>query len=675
MPFNKTSLKFDVLEKYLVENYPNDVLMPVRRGSKAPAFPHSGGRWSFESWKQVKNDCSWSDACVVLNRLCVVDVDSEEANNKLLARFPSALANAPVEKTLRGFHYWFIRPDFADDLGYFDGAAQREKGIDFKSVYSNGTGGIIVVSPSDGRTWVTGRELWETPPFHMPFELLDAVAAPKVPLASCVMRCVDGELVEARRSRFVTISSYFEPVLSGEFSADGFPVPLLSSVLRDLIALVDQRRLPESIGNTSPEDVDKWIAEIATAGDLIGLPRVSLESAINNEVVLVDIWARKVLPVQTRVCREEVESFLLTRDAVLVRVPDSLVLEHLPRTIIDTWGLFSDDDSVDEPVDDSVLSISSPPGPRFGKSLPSEVARMMEKHSDTLVAAGGFVAGAVLDHAAPGSDIDLFIHSCTTVEADEILAEFMLMTGSTFVCATMNAVTLAMERPGGGAPLAVQLIRSINTCRAEILANFDFSPCKVLARSVGEGNFVVECLPSFIGSARNMAFVVDFVKWNSASCFRVLKYCAKGFDVILPGVTSETREKPPLPTTTWDASVLLKAHEHILTSRYYHGYYHPKPLTISDVCKAFKSFKDATQSGYDEIIWTGRLEHALKEMDSNDGGRGRPEAAHERSALVPRLGEWITPGSMMRVKPSRHGRIMSRIEIDVKKYRQNFSFL
>ena len=59
-----------------------------------------------------------------------------------------------MERTNRGFHYWFKRPAIADSLGYFDGAAQREPKIDFKSICSTGTSGVILVAPSPGKTWI-----------------------------------------------------------------------------------------------------------------------------------------------------------------------------------------------------------------------------------------------------------------------------------------------------------------------------------------------------------------------------------------------------------------------------------------------------------------------------------------------------------------------------------------
>jgi hypothetical protein len=616
--------------------------------------------------KRVKiTDGPLPDVCVVLNRLCVVDVDSDEANECLLARFPDALASAPVEKTSRGFHYWFVRPDVADELGYYDGAAQRGKAVDFKSVFSNGTGGIIVVAPGDGRSWVRGRSLWDSKPFDIPSDLLDAVAAPKTPRASCVMRCLDGELVEARRSLTVTVSSYFEPVVSGDFDGDCFPVPLPSLLARDLVAIVDSRRLPPDVGTPAIPDVDGWVAEVARAADIVGLPRASLDAALNSEVVSADIWARKVVPVHALARRSETEAVRLVGDSALSQVPDVLALEPLSPAVILEWGLFAEFATPPIVPGGLQLSISAPPSQAFARAVPAEVAALLERHPDTLVAAGGFVAGAVLDRAAPGSDVDLFVHSCAPDQADALLAEFMLTPGSTFVCATPNAVTLAMDGERG--PLAVQLVRRIHSCRAHVVSSFDFPPCKVLARSAGPGRFALECLPSFMESARSMAFVVDFSCWNAASSFRALKYCAKGFAVVLPGVSSEMRRAPPPPLTTCDAAVLLNAHAHIVKSRAatpsYRQARSPREdarVTIAEVCGACKHFQAVQQSGYEEIALSGRLEHALREIGAREGGPRGPESAHERLALVLRADEWMT-GDLSRPKPAKHGRLLSRI--------------
>ena len=47
---------------------------------------------------------------------------------------------------------------------------------------------------------------------------------------------------------------------------------------------------------------------------------------------------------------------------------------------------------------------------------------------------------------------------------------------------------------------------------------------------------IVEALPIFIHSLRRMAFHVDIMFWSPASVARIMKYVAKGFECVVPGI-------------------------------------------------------------------------------------------------------------------------------------------
>ena len=73
--------------------------------------------------------------------------------------------------------------------------------------------------------------------------------------------------------------------------------------------------------------------------------------------------------------------------------------------------------------------------------------------------------------------------------------------------------------------------------RSQILEYFDLAPCKALARIDPESEeLIVEALPLFINSLRRMAFHVDIMYWSPASIARIMKYVAKGFECVVPGV-------------------------------------------------------------------------------------------------------------------------------------------
>lgn len=167
------------LESYLREHFPRDVLIPCIKGEKRPSRKFSGNRWTWFDYDRLSTFVvDNSDWAITLHDLCVVDVDSLEQVADLEARFP-VLRTVPAVRTRKGMHYYFRRSALADESGYLDGAAQREKGIDFKTVTSTGTGGILVVPPSPNKTWLRapfGEGAVDITP--IPDDLLAAVALP-----------------------------------------------------------------------------------------------------------------------------------------------------------------------------------------------------------------------------------------------------------------------------------------------------------------------------------------------------------------------------------------------------------------------------------------------------------------------------------------------------------------
>jgi len=170
---------------------------PVDAGTKKPSFKHAGGSWTWECYEKLKLDHSTVDVCIsaytlsslwcgararartpfhasppprpraVLHDLAVVDVDSVAQARELEERFPSLLT-APRETTRKGMHYFFKRSEACDRDGFYDGSAQLTKGIDFKSITRTGTGGIVVVAPSTGKSWVTAIKPYSAPCSDIP---------------------------------------------------------------------------------------------------------------------------------------------------------------------------------------------------------------------------------------------------------------------------------------------------------------------------------------------------------------------------------------------------------------------------------------------------------------------------------------------------------------------------
>ena len=151
------------------------VPIPLSSGEKKPMVAHRLGQWS---WKELGDFILQHDNInephdtwgLLLDRVCAIDADDMATVAFIEERVPE-LASAPCQKTKRGMHYFFARPAWADDEGFYDGAAQnrqhadeavRALKVDFKSVTANmGTRGVLQVSPSAGKEWL--RPPWSWP--------------------------------------------------------------------------------------------------------------------------------------------------------------------------------------------------------------------------------------------------------------------------------------------------------------------------------------------------------------------------------------------------------------------------------------------------------------------------------------------------------------------------------
>eukprot|EP00798_Chlamydomonas_sp_ICE-L_P011709 gene11709-biopygen15870 len=160
------------------------VLIPT--GAKKPIVCHKEpGQWSMEKAHiyMVKNPehAQWG---LLLDSLCVVDADSDDAVAKIEALqdpdVVEALSVCPIQQTNKGRHYLFIRPEWADAEGYWDGARQVIGfDADLKTRCSTGTRGVLAICPSLNKTWV--REPWAagTKLVDIPRTLMELVAKPK----------------------------------------------------------------------------------------------------------------------------------------------------------------------------------------------------------------------------------------------------------------------------------------------------------------------------------------------------------------------------------------------------------------------------------------------------------------------------------------------------------------
>ena len=136
------------LASWLKQDHPHDILIPIRQGKngKKPLTKHSNGAWTWERADALLPDPRYKDWGILQRSLCVVDIDDPAVQAELEQAYPE-LGAAPMETTRHGAHVYFQRSPRADEFRCFDGKADVAK-VDFKTVTSTGTAGLLVVCPS-----------------------------------------------------------------------------------------------------------------------------------------------------------------------------------------------------------------------------------------------------------------------------------------------------------------------------------------------------------------------------------------------------------------------------------------------------------------------------------------------------------------------------------------------
>ena len=179
----------DKWAEYLKENRPANVLMPGvlrQQGNgdlvKAPMLAHKDGKWTWERYEQI--DMSKAKMLgILLKDIIVIDIDGKEYLQPYEAVYED-LNDCPQEMTKNGAHYFYLRTKLCDELKLFDMARglkskdlPRKEGqdtlpIDIKTRCSTGSGGFLIVTPSENKSWVSGREPWNMPMREIPDEFV-----------------------------------------------------------------------------------------------------------------------------------------------------------------------------------------------------------------------------------------------------------------------------------------------------------------------------------------------------------------------------------------------------------------------------------------------------------------------------------------------------------------------
>ena len=142
--------------------------IPLLAGTKTPARKHSTKPWSWEKLALFTDEFpTHRDYGLLLDNLCAIDADNAEMVDVLeelrVAHNLEEMNNCPMQLTARGQHLIFLRPSWADNEGFYDGAAQNPaiSEIDFKSKCSTGSRGVLCIAPSKDKSWAPGRAPWD----------------------------------------------------------------------------------------------------------------------------------------------------------------------------------------------------------------------------------------------------------------------------------------------------------------------------------------------------------------------------------------------------------------------------------------------------------------------------------------------------------------------------------
>lgn len=189
------------LSSFLNTNFPRCIPIPLKKEQKSPLYPHKNlfdeelwYKWNANGERHVQQ--GHPIGLTLRQDLIVFDIDDEAWCEYLKEKFPS-FTLTPCCKTKKGAHFYFRRTQQCEALGIYDGARNlktmrkdcvaglpyESEGseakdddllvmpIDTKTVCSTGTGGIIVVPPSQGKEWV--RSLVDTPLLDVPSEFIE----------------------------------------------------------------------------------------------------------------------------------------------------------------------------------------------------------------------------------------------------------------------------------------------------------------------------------------------------------------------------------------------------------------------------------------------------------------------------------------------------------------------
>ena len=514
-------LQVDRLQSWLTEHAPSDQLMPVEIAAKQPMFKHAAPHEWYKAklYRWRTQNPAHTNFAIILKSMCVVDVDNAAVAAELEQRFPELL-RAPCEKTAKGMHYFFTRPALADMHGYYDARSPVLAAVDFKTRTASGTGGVLVVSPSAGKSWI--RAPWATPgpAPEISETLLRSVAKAKHPPRRIVFTFVDdpARRVERLSSHHLASSPYVSMFTCGDLSGtpDTETVPVQGFAPEAVECACDA--VENGIVGL---DVDReTVAEAFRFCDFAGFPATLVAHARD-----ATREARGVQRIHPQMQLALSTPGLVTLDSdtcaavTCTASPPNLGANAIALAVVAA-----------PPAPSGTPAFVCDPAAQFERDVPACVMRWMLAHPGTLFAAGGRVCGAVATRVPRGSDVDMFVISDTVSYGDRIVDMALSDPSVQSWSYTGYALTMVCADDtcdGGSSSLTVvQIILVLNEDVEATLRRFDFAPSRVAARANERGDLEIVATPCFVESIRSMAFPILQKDWSSSSVVRLAKYTA-----------------------------------------------------------------------------------------------------------------------------------------------------
>ena len=272
----------------------NTVLMPLKAGEKQPLHSHKDSPWtSAHADAYMAAHRTYRDWALLVDGICVVDADSRAAVEWLEALGISELRRCPVAITTKGRHYFLRRPSWADDEGFYDGAKQVRDDVDLKtrcrSQNREGlhTRGVIVISPTAGKSWMLDRAPWEEG-----VEFVDIPRALMVAIAKARPLAAPTGPKVSRMAR-PTVSSVLSSSVSSVQSSSSSPstVPTTGSA-----SDAEIRALLEKLSPSRWDDRTKWL-HVGTALKNVGC-------GTDEFFALFDEFSRRSAKFDPKECRK-----------------------------------------------------------------------------------------------------------------------------------------------------------------------------------------------------------------------------------------------------------------------------------------------------------------------------------------------------------------------------------